>query len=451
MAAADRSPARAGPGLVPALSAAFETGRLPAGSPLPAWLGPIFAIIRSFLDTRGILQASALSYTTVLSIVPFLAVAFSVAKGLGLYNSPQVRGILLRLFAGREDVADQILLYIQNTNLQTLGAVGTILLLFTAVSLLFNIEVAVNAAWGMAPKATVWSRFTNYFVFIVLCPPLLFAALSVTASLQALDVTHRLLEISFISGAEKILLTIAPVLTIWVVFYLLYQFLPNTRVKPASALLGAVTAGTVWQVVQWAYLKFQFGSASYNAIYGSFAQIPLLLVWLYVSWVIVLLGAQISHTSQCYRQFLREDRARRLTQAQRHGLALFLALLAARAAAARRLPPPVPRLAGLFGLPEPVLAGLWEDLATAGLVVEAASPDGRAFTPLARPEDVTVAEVARALDTRRDGHAPPALAEAFPKFAPLFEAADASDRQATLAGLLDRFGPDLDAVLADSA
>lgn len=439
------------PGLLAALSVAFGTGRLPKESPLPSWLGPPFAIVHAFLDANGLLQASALSYTTVLSIVPFLAVAFSVAKGLGLYNSPQVRGVLLGLFAGREEVADQILVYIQNTNLQTLGTVGTLFLLVTAVSLLFTIEVAVNAAWGLDPKRNVWSRFTNYFVFIVLCPPLVFAAISLMASLQNLDVMHRLLEISFISMAGKIVFAVTPIVIIWIVFYLLYQFLPNTRVRPVSALTGALVAGSLWQLVQWAYLTFQFGSASYNAIYGSFAQIPILLVWLYVSWAVVLLGAQISHTHQCYGQFLREDRARGLTQTHRHGLALFLTLLAARAAGQRRLPPPLPRLAGLLDLPEPVVAAMWEELALAGLVVEAASPDGRTFAPLPRPEDVTVADVARALDSPHQATTPPAPDETAALLTGLFETAAADDRKETLAGLLRRFGPDLDAVLSKSA
>lgn len=374
-----------------------------------------------------------------------MAVAFSVAKGLGLYDSPQVRDVLLRLTADREEVADQILLYIQNTNLKTLGTVGTVLLLVTAVSLLSTIEGAVNAAWGIGTRRGLWSRFTNYLALIVVCPPLLFAAVSVMASVESLEVTHRLLEFSLVHLAGKALSTIAPVVIIWAAFYLLYQFLPNRRIKPVSALTGGLIAGSLWQIVQWAYLKFQFGANSYNAIYGSFAQIPLLLLWLYVSWVIVLLGSQISHTTQCYADFLRKDRAGGLTQSHRHALALFLALLAARAASRRRLPPPVPELAGALGLPEAIVAALWEALAASGLVVEAVSPGGRAFAPLARPEDVTVADVTRALD----GRASPVLpgpVDAFPVLGAIFDVVDAGDRQETLAGLLARFGPGLDAM-----
>lgn len=371
---------------------------MPDGSPLPAWLGPFFHVARSFLDNRGLALASALSYATVLSIVPFLAVAFALAKGLGFYDTPQVRDWLLRLTAGRADVADHILTYIQNTNMRTLGATGAILLVSTAVSLVSTIEGAVNAAWGVTVRRGLKTRFTNYFVLIVLCPPLLFAAVSAMASLRALHLTQRILQIPLLGEMGQGLLAVTPVLAIWAAFYMLYQFLPNTRVKPGKALIGGIIAGSLWQIVQWAYITFQFGSRDYNAIYGSFAQIPLLLLWLYVSWVIVLLGAQIAHTAQGYAAFVRDARAATVSPGQRHVLGLFLALLAARNARLRRPSPPVDALAAFLGLPVATVAAIVADLARAGLATQGQGADAARFAPLPPDEDVRVSELVRALD-----------------------------------------------------
>ena len=434
--------------LATAIGRAFTAGRLPQRSPLPSWLGPVFHVLRSFLDKHGLLLAAALSYTTVLSIVPFLAVAFSVAKGLGFYHTPQVRDLLLRVTAGRTEVTEQILGYIQNTNVKTLGTLGTVLLLVTAVSLVSTIEGAFNAAWGIKAKRSLVARFTNYLLLTVLCPPLLFAAISAMATVQALGVTRRLLQFSLVQDVWHIALTVAPVLIIWTAFYLLYQFLPNTRVKPKSALIGALTAGSLWQLVQWAYIRFQFAATGYNAVYGSFAQIPLLLLWLYVSWAIVLFGSQISHTVQSYGAYLRNDLAAGLTQAHRHALALLLVLLAVRAAGRRELPPGVPQLAARMGLPETTVAGLWEALAASGLVVAAVTPAKcAAFAPLARPEDVTVADVTQALDGGKTP-LPAVLVRALPVLAVLCDVVRDGDRTESLAALAQRFGAQLDATFS---
>ncbi|EFL52105.1 ribonuclease BN [Solidesulfovibrio fructosivorans JJ]] len=432
--------------LAAAIGKAFTSGRLPEQSPLPPWLGPFFHVLHLFLKNHGLSLAAALSYTTVLSIVPFLAVAFSVAKGLGFYDSPQVHDLLMRITAGRAEVVEQIQLYIQNTNVKTLGAIGTVLLLVTAVSLVSTIEGAINAAWDIGVKRGFVTRFTSYLLLIIICPPLLFAAVSAMAAVQDASLTRRLLEFSLVQDVERIVLSVAPVLIVWTVFFVLYQFLPNTRVKPRCALIGAFCAGTLWQLVQWAYIKFQFGAAGYNAIYGSFAQIPLLLLWLYISWAIVLLGAQISHTAQRYGVFLRQSRADGLVQSHRHALALFLLLLAARAAARRRLLPDITRQATLLGLPEPSVAGLWQAMAASGLAVAADGTNGRTFVPLARPQDVTLADVARALDGN-DAPPPAGLVRDYPLLARLCTLAGQSDRTESLASLEARFAADLDAAL----
>lgn len=436
MPATPDTPASSRPSLPAALAAAWKHGRLSPSDPLPSWMGPVFHAARTFLDSHALVQASALAYTTVLSIVPFLAVAFSIAKGLGLYDAPPVRDALLRLTAGRTAVVDGILDYIQNTNVKTLGAVGTALLLVTAVSLLSTVEGAINTVWKVQTRRGPWIRFTTYTTLIVVGPVLLFAALSATATLKTSTVSRWLMDLPLAHQALATMLAVMPLLLVWLVFFLLYRFLPNAKVRAVPALIGALVGGSLWQALQWAYLTFQFGAASYNAIYGSFAQIPLLLLWLYLSWAIVLLGAQVSHTAQCFRQELAEAATARLTQADRHGLALLVVLVLARAAARRQSPPSLPVLAARLGLPPAPLETLAEMLTHAGLLVATAEP--RTFVPLARPQDVSAAEVARLLDGNAAPTAPGDPAARVPLLRDLAEAADARSDSPTLADLLAR-------------
>jgi len=410
-----------------------------------SWLSPLLHTIRAFGEHHGLLLASALSYTTVLSIVPFLAVAFSIAKGLGLYDAPQVHDLLLRLTAGREEVVAHILDYIQNTNVKTLGSIGTVLLLVTAVSLVATIEGALNTIWKTTVRRGLWTRFTTYTALIVLCPVLLFAVLGTTATLHTTALSRWLLGFSVARSALTALLAFLPLLVVWCIFFLLYKFLPNTKVKTLPALGGALFGGSLWQGLQWAYLKFQFGSASYNAVYGSFAQIPLLLLWLYMSWTVVLLGAQVSHTVQQYRHERREAWLARLTQAERHGLGVLLLVILAKAAAARRLPPACPVLANRLEVPVSLVESTLEALAGAGLVAEAApGAAGRVFIPLARPEDVPAAEIRRVLDGYDRESPPESWSARLPVAGELLAAIDHPLPHPTLADLLDRFGARLD-------
>lgn len=439
---------RASPGRVPfwaVLRAAWNHGDGESQALLPPWLVPVLHTTRAFHDNRGLILASALSYTTVLSIVPFLAVAFSIAKGLGLYNAPQVHDLLLRLTAGREEVVGHILGYIQNTNVKTLGTIGTALLLATAVSLLATIEGAFNAIWKAKAKRGPWTRFTSYTALIVVCPVLLFAALGATATMQGTALSRWLLGFSLAQSALTVFFTLLPFLIVWTIFFLLYKFLPNTKVGNLPALAGALLGGSLWQGLQWAYLKFQFGASSYNAIYGSFAQIPLLLLWLYMSWAIVLLGAQVSRTVQHYREDIREAFLARLTQAERHGLGLLLLVVLAKAAAARRLPPACPVLASRLGLPLDLVETTLGTLAGAGLVVEAtATAAGRIFVPLAQPEAVAAAEVPRLLDGYGQTLPATAWGARVPVARDLLDAVDGRAAHPTLADLLNRFGDRLD-------
>jgi membrane protein len=264
-------------------------------------------VIQSFLADQCLLRASALTYTTALSIVPFLAVAFSISKGFGFQNTQYIREFLLRLSAGRETVVEHIIDYINQTNVGTLGAVGVGMLLITVFTLLSTIEKSLNTIWGVKKSRTLDRKFADYLSVTLVSPLLIIVALSFTASLENSELVQDILAFSVFSYVYLLLLKALPYLMVIIALFFIYKFIPNTRVEARACLIGAVLAGGIWQFLQHLFITYQIGVSKYNAIYGSFAQLPLFLLWLYVSWVVVLLGAEIGFGLLHFRTGTRES------------------------------------------------------------------------------------------------------------------------------------------------
>ncbi len=251
-------------------------------------------LYRSFLSDQCLLRASALTYTTALSIVPFLAVAFSISKGLGFQNTEYMRNILMGLSAGREQVVDNIIGYINRTDVATLGSFGVGLLLVTVFTLLGTIEQSFNTIWGVQRQRSWARKFSDYLSVTLVCPLLIIVATSFTASMQSSSLVQYILSFTLFSTVYIILLKLMSFLLVSAALFFMYYFVTNARIGLGSTLAGAVLAGSLWQASQQTFIHYQIGVSKYNAIYGSFAQLPLFLFWLYISWVIVLFGAEVS-------------------------------------------------------------------------------------------------------------------------------------------------------------
>lgn len=252
-------------------------------------------IFRSFVLDQCLLRASALTYVTALSIVPFLAVAFSISKGLGFQNTQYLRNFLLRLSAGRETLVEHVIDYINRTNVGTLGVVGIGLLFITVFSLLSTIEQTLNTIWGAPYQRTLGRKFSDYLSVTLVCPLLILLAMSFTASLESFVIVQKILSLSVFSYFYLLFLKILPVILVCLALLFIYKFIPNTQVSWKGGLCGALVAGIMWQASQKLFITYQIGVSKYNAIYGSFAQVPLFLIWLYLSWIIVLLGAEAGY------------------------------------------------------------------------------------------------------------------------------------------------------------
>jgi membrane protein len=258
--------------------------------------------LRKFNSDSCSLRASALTFYTLLSIVPVVAMGFGVAKGFGYED--MLRDQLMQRFAGQEEVFAIIIGFahtlLENTRGGTVAGIGVVVLLWTVIKVLYHIEVSFNEIWEIKRPRSLKRRLSNYISFMVVGPILLIASGSITVFINShiLLVTERVALLSFLGPFTFLLLKLVPYILIWAILTFAYIIMPNTKVSFKSALLSAIIAGTCYQFAQWGYIHFQVGIARYNAIYGSFAALPLFLIWLEISWLIVLFGAEISYAHQ---------------------------------------------------------------------------------------------------------------------------------------------------------
>ena len=258
--------------------------------------------VRRFNMNKCELRASALTFYSLLSIVPVVALAFAVAKGFGVEKILGEQ--LMAKMQGQEEVAERIIgfaqSFLENTKGGAIAGVGIVLLFWTVIKVLGNVEKSFNDIWGVKTARPMGRKFADYLSIMMICPVLLIIASSVTVLLttQVSGILERLSFLGYLADVLIWLLKIVPYGVIWLVFTFIYAFMPNTKVELRSALWGGILAGTIYQAVQLAYITFQIGVSNYGAIYGSFAALPLFLVWLQMSWLIVLLGAEISFAHQ---------------------------------------------------------------------------------------------------------------------------------------------------------
>jgi membrane protein len=286
---------------------------------------------RNSIADRVPFQANALTFITLLALVPTLAISFSVAKGLGFSETLQQALIDNEFVVGQRDILQQILGYVQNTQVGTLGAVGLVALVVALVFTISTMEETFNRIWDV-PAQRSWPRkFTDYLSVLIICPLLILGATGAWAAFASHEFVRWVFDVSVIGGASEYVPSIGPWLLLLAAFVFIYLFLPNTKVPWASALLAGSVAALLWFVVQNLYIQFQVGVARYNAIYGGFASLPLFMIWMQVSWTVVLYGAQISRAHHvCRFGPLPRIVTKQLSPHQRENLALTIMTRAAR-------------------------------------------------------------------------------------------------------------------------
>lgn len=343
-------------------------------------------------------RAMGLVYTTLLTLAPLLAVSFSVLKAFGVHN--QLEPLLLEglspLGEKAPELAANIIGFVEKVQVGVLGSVGLAVLLYSVVGLLGKIEGSFNQIWRTSESRSWIRRFSDYLSLLLIGPVLIFSAFGVTASMASSTIVQRVISLEPFGTAYYLLGLIVPYLLIVAAFTFVYCFIPNTRVEVRSALIGGVSACLAWKAVGGLFKLFVAQSASYSAIYSGFAIVILFMIWLYVSWLILLLGSVVSFYCQHPRYLAYKSRSPPLSYREREYLLFWLMYLIGKAYHRGDPPWSQSALADAVSLPwEPVFQAL-RLLQQAHLLV-AVHGEPESFVPARDLETITLQEIHQAL------------------------------------------------------
>jgi len=258
--------------------------------------------IRGIVEDRWHLRASALTYYSLLSIVPVLAMIFGIAKGFGFEKS--LEKLLYENLEAQEQIIGQVVDFahtlLQNVKGGLVAGIGLLILFYTIIKILSQIESAFNDIWGIKNARSLGRKITDYLSLMLISPFLFFISSTITVVINsgAKLVIEKISLLAAFSPIIFFMLKLMPYGVIWVLFSFIYIFIPNTKVHLRSGIMAGIIAGTLYVLFQYIYINFQVGVAKYNAIYGSFAALPLFIIWLQLSWVIVLFGAELAFAHQ---------------------------------------------------------------------------------------------------------------------------------------------------------
>jgi len=283
---------------------------------------------RGFMNDRVQLRASALTLYTMLSIIPFAAIAFGIAKGFAL--DQKLQEMLVKEFQTQPEVLNWILVQansaIQATRGGYIAGIGIVILIWSVMSLLDQIESSFNHIWQISSSRPWLRKFTDYLAIMLIAPVFLILSSSMTVFVnkELVDFIAKSSILEFFKPIVGFLFKLAPYLLTWLVLTILYIIMPNTRVRLIPALVSAVIAGTILQILQWLYIDLQFGITKLSAIYGSFAAIPLFIIWVQSSWIILLLGAELSFANQNLSRYEFESEALKVSSFQKRALIIMI-------------------------------------------------------------------------------------------------------------------------------
>ncbi len=362
--------------------------------------------IRGFMEDKVHVRASALTYYSLFGMVPIVGLAFGVAKGFGLEN--YLESQLREAFSGREEILNWVLEFSQSL-LQTasggiVAGIGMVILLYTIMIILNFIEESFNEIWQVK-KPRPWSRkFSDYFSMMFIAPLFFIMASATTVFLrtEAYNFVEGMVLGQYLSPAILLIGKLIPYMLVWVMFLILYMVMPNTNVKFKSALIAAIIAGTMFQLAQWYYIYFQVGVSRYNAIYGSFAALPLLMFFIRLSWIIVLFGAELSYANQNVENYEFESETQRISPFNKKLLALYVLQAMITNFIEGGKPLTAEKLALKLQIPNKLVRSILNDLNEVSLVSETTTEQAKetGYLPAIDPNQISIKMVLDRLDRR---------------------------------------------------
>lgn len=331
----------------------------------------IILAIRGFLNDNLQTKASALTYNTLLAIVPLLAVLLGIAKGFGFQGT--VRDELLDYFPGHELELNKAFEFVDSYLMQAQGGViigvGLILLFYTVISLISSIEDTFNDIWQIQKSRPWYRKISDYLALFIILPVLMTASSGISIFLSTLQ-NSFLSQYLFLTPVLELILNILPYAITSLAFAGLYISLPNTKVKLSTGLIAGIIAGCAFQFFQFIYISGQIWVSKYNAIYGSFAALPLLLLWLQLSWLICLFGAELSYASQNVRKFSFERDSKNISRRYKDFLTLLIATLIVKRFEQGEKPYTADELSNSYQIPIRITTQLLYQLMEIGIIIE---------------------------------------------------------------------------------
>ncbi len=367
---------------------------------------------RCFNEDKCTLRASALTFYVLLSIVPIAAMAFGIAKGFGMEETLKTQ--LLANFSEQQEVMSKVIEFAQNMLDNTKGGmvagVGVLLLFWTVIKVLGNIEISFNDIWGVKEPRTIARKLSDYLSMVVLAPVILLVCTSVNVFVTGFF-KKIVVEYEFVAMFDGIILfglRFLPVIFLAFFFAFIYILIPNTKVKIKPAIYGGILAGILYQLLQVFYFGAQAAVASTNPIYGSFAALPFFLVWLQVSWFILLFGAEFAYANQNVDTYFFEKDTKAISHSFKRLLSLQIVHLIVREFNEGEEPESDAKIAEDLSLPIRLVRELLNELHDACVISEIinARDNSITFQPAKTINDLSIAEVMEMLDSNGSSNIP---------------------------------------------
>ena len=369
-------------------------------NPVVRWLVQqyrlLFYTARGLVEHGTLVRSAALTFYTLMSLVPILAVVFAVVKGFGLTDGLVEN--LYGIFPRHPETIDYIVGFAENALARTQGgvvaAVGLVMLFWAVIRVFGSIESAFNNIWEVKVARSIARQWTDYIAVVMIVPVLWILANA------AGDYVEQLLGL-YDKWYFNTLSHLASMVVIWAMFTLLYLIIPNARVRFQSALMAGIVAGTIFLLFQWGYVYVQRWMTSYNAIYGSFAALPLFLIWMQTSWEILLFGGELSFAYQNISRFAEERESLRISYDQRRKVLLAVMILVARNFRDHGGTLSTDAIRDRLGLPTRIVNDVLFQLVQAGQLIAVRSGDGErdvAFAPAHDLASTTVYGILEAVE-----------------------------------------------------
>jgi membrane protein len=381
--------------------------------PAPSWkrrvisaLKVMYVTVRDIQEGQLTLQAMSLVYTTLLSLVPLIAISFSVLAGFGVQHrlEPLLIDALEPLGPEKSaEVTERIIQFVDNVSVGVLGGVGLVFLLYTVVTLMQKIEGAFNSIWHVPHERSLARRFSDYLSIILIGPVLVFGALGVTATITATPIIERLAASEPVGTLIAVGSSVLPYALVVTAFTFIYVFMPNTKVRVRSALVGGLAAGVLWATTGYIFTWFVADSTNYAAIYSAFATLIVFMIWLYINWMILLIGGTIAFYHQNPDFVTPYKEAARLSNRVKERLALSATLLIGQSYYRQEQPWTLERLAIRLRVSRDILGLVLGALERAGLMKRTADKPP-VYLPGWAPEATPIKAILDAVRSSEEGH-----------------------------------------------